>query len=549
MTCTCGVENLSDAKFCTGCGRRMGAASPTAAAPSAAAAQPAPTRSAPVSAAGPRAITSVSAPTAPRRPARKIGLLPKILVVLAVIAAGAAYWWFNRPEPDYVAAESGLFPVLGEGGKWGFMDKTGATQIQPFYNWVSNFSEGLAPVLQQGKYGFIGTHGQMVIQPQFDYVHGFVHGLAAVKLCCGQGSSNNDQWGFIGKDGKYAVNPQFQEVGDFTGSLAPVKLNGAWGLVDTRGNIAVKPTFSYVMNFSEGLAGAAEGGHWGFIGKDGKFVIKPQFEGVSFFREQLARVSLGRKAGFIDRSGKMVINPQFEYATDFRHGFSVVGVGGKQGTIDRTGAFILNPGQISLSMDFHDDVIPARNESGWGYVDRNGVWVITPTKALEMVGAMREGVAWVQISGEQSHIDRNGTIISGPYKGQSLAILGKVQEAETAAVSSLRALVTAEVTYSTTYPESGYASQLSKLGPALAGTQPSSNAASLISGGLASGDDSGYHFALAASTEAGVTGRYSITATPTSGPGRTFCTNQLGVIRAVKSGETCDPDSSPQFIR
>jgi hypothetical protein len=545
MKCTCGVENLSDAKFCTGCGKKMEVAMSSVVTASAAAVQ-----SAPAIPASAQAPPGFPRPTVPQRRATKVGVLPKVLIIVALIAAGAAYWWFNRPEPDYVAEESGLIPFMGDGNKWGFMDKTGGVQIQPAYNWAGNFAEGLAPVLQQGKFGFVDTHGQLVIEPQFDYFHQFVHGLAAVKLCCGQGYNNNDQWGFISKDGKYVINPQFQDVGDFTGSVAPVKVDGSWGLVDTKGNLVVKPTFNYVMNFSEGLAAASEGGRWGFIGTDGKFVIKPQFNSAGLFREQLARVTVGRKIGFINRSGKMIINPQFEYATDFRHGFAVVSTGGKQGTIDRNGTFLLNPGQLSLILEPGDDLIAAKNENGWGYVDHRGAWVVAPTKAVEVAGAMHNGVAIVQVSGEQCYIDKNGTVIRGAYKGQSLANVAKVQEAETAAVSALRVIVQAQVTYSTTYPESGYASQLGKLGPPPPGAQPSNSAAALISAGLAQGDDAGYHFTLLAPAEVGITSHYTITATPASGAGgRAFCTNQLGVIRVVAAGETCNPDNSPQFTR
>ncbi|HLK08782.1 MAG TPA: WG repeat-containing protein [Candidatus Angelobacter sp.] len=541
MKCTCGVENLPDAKFCAACGKKMepvqiGQASGGAA--TAAIAQPAQARAA----ARPQ-------PAAVRSPARKMGILPKIVLAILIVAAGAAYWWFNRPEPDYVAEQSGLFPVA-EGNKWGYIDNTGAMQIQPVYDGASSFGEGLAPVLQQGKYGFIDTHGQMVIQPQFDAVRPFVHGLAAVKICCGPSTTNNDQWGFIGKDGKYVINPQFQAVWDFTSSLAPVKVNGSWGLVDKQGNIAVKPAFASMYDFSEGLATVSDGGRWGFIGKDGTFVIKPQFESAGMFRENLALVRMGGKVGYIDHSGKMVINPQFETGMNFHHGFTAVTIGGKSATIDKNGKFLMNPGQILLSREeIGDDILPGRNGNGWGYVDRNGTWVIQPSKSLDYAGRMSGGVASVSVAGESGMIDRNGTIIWGAYKGQSLSNIAKTQEFENAALASLRTIITAQVSYSTSYPDAGYANQLTKLGTMPEGGQANSTAASLISAGLAQGDDAGYHFALSAPAEGGITSRYTVTATPASGQGRTFCTNQLGIIRVVKAGETCDPDASPVFNR
>jgi type IV pilus assembly protein PilA len=102
---------------------------------------------------------------------------------------------------------------------------------------------------------------------------------------------------------------------------------------------------------------------------------------------------------------------------------------------------------------------------------------------------------------------------------------------EASAVGSLRTVNTACVTYSTTYPQTGYPSSLSSLGPS---TSATSSAADLIDSVLASGTKSGYTFTFTAGTGTPSTG-YSITADPTSrgtSGQRGFYTDQSGVIRA-----------------
>src|SRR5438477_4214808 len=72
---------------------------------------------------------------------------------------------------------------------------------------------------------------------------------------------------------------------------------------------------------------------------------------------------------------------------------------------------------------------------------------------------------------------------------------------ESSAVSSIRTVNTAEVSYATAYPTNGYASTLAALGGAVPCTpQPAS--ACLIDNVLAAGSKSGYNFAAAGANPA-----------------------------------------------
>ncbi|ECH5021687.1 WG repeat-containing protein, partial [Campylobacter coli] len=51
---------------------------------------------------------------------------------------------------------------------WGFIDKSGKIVIEPKFDGVGNFSEGLAGVELNGKWGFIDKSGKIVIEPKFD---------------------------------------------------------------------------------------------------------------------------------------------------------------------------------------------------------------------------------------------------------------------------------------------------------------------------------------------------------------------------------------------
>jgi len=120
----------------------------------------------------------------------------------------------------------------------------------------------------------------------------------------------------------------------------------------------------------------------------------------------------------------------------------------------------------------------------------------------------------------------------------------KLSDSEAAAVSSLRTLNAACVSYAKLY--GGYPGSLSNLGP---GSPADSASADLIDAALASGTKSGYVFTYTAGA-AGVDGNvlgYSITANPSAASAkgqRRFFTDQSGIIRANSVG-AADVNSTP----
>jgi len=118
----------------------------------------------------------------------------------------------------------------------------------------------------------------------------------------------------------------------------------------------------------------------------------------------------------------------------------------------------------------------------------------------------------------------------------------KVAANEASAVGSLRTVVTAQVTYESTYPVRGYAPNLATLGPGPEGSKgETAQHANLIDASLAGASctanewcvKSGYRFRMTASCKLRKCSEFVAMATPvTSSTGtRSFCTTSDGVIR------------------
>jgi len=108
---------------------------------------------------------------------------------------------------------------------------------------------------------------------------------------------------------------------------------------------------------------------------------------------------------------------------------------------------------------------------------------------------------------------------------------------EASAVESIKAINTAEITYSSTYPSVGFAPSLAALG-GVTPCVPNSATACLIPSDLAGGAKSGYTFAATGSGGPPATTYYA-TAVPSAlnqTGTRSFCSFEDGVIRVQPTG-------------
>jgi hypothetical protein len=199
------------------------------------------------------------------------------------------------------------FNVEEEDGEnnWGFVDASGIVKINPQFQYVKNFSEGMSAFRNEdGEWGYINREGKIVINPQFDSADDFVEDRAVVTL--------DDQYGIIDKNGKFLVNPQF-DMAKPDGDNYLVKEGDKWGWCDYEGKMIINPQFDDAFPFGgKDYAPVKSAGEYGFVDIEGKFIINPQFKAAVPFNGNLAMVSSAGKIGLIDQEGKYVVNPQFE---------------------------------------------------------------------------------------------------------------------------------------------------------------------------------------------------------------------------------------------
>jgi type IV pilus assembly protein PilA len=120
----------------------------------------------------------------------------------------------------------------------------------------------------------------------------------------------------------------------------------------------------------------------------------------------------------------------------------------------------------------------------------------------------------------------------------------KAQADETSAIESLRAIYQAQIQYETDFAGNGFACSLAALGGDPSSGPPSSQAAQVLQGDLATGQKSGYTFNILNCTKITVNNQdmytsYEATAVPQAigkSGHRGFCIDEAGEIKADMTG-------------
>ena len=162
------------------------------------------------------------------------------------------------------------------------------------YDYVGEYSEGLAMVMLNYKYGFIDKSGTLVIPCKYEDAESFSEGLAEVKL--------NGKYGFIDKTGAEVIPCKYDIIDYFKSGLASVKLNGKDGYITQTGiwyDDADK-------NLSDSLRRVKLNGKWGFIDKTGAEVIPCKYDIIGYFKSGLASVKLNGKDWLYYTNGHLV---------------------------------------------------------------------------------------------------------------------------------------------------------------------------------------------------------------------------------------------------
>lgn len=341
----------------------------------------------------------------------------------------------------------GLAAIKTEDG-WGFIDKEGATVIEPGLEAVGSFSEGLcAAIVNPGeKWGYIDKSGNVAVGGAYTAAADFSDGFALVKdgnyykyinakgaeLKVTVPSADNGE----GTDAEKRTLTSFSDAASFSNGLARVEIDGKTAYINTQGDV-VASGFLTENDFSEGLCAVnfktEKEDLNGFIGIDGATVIEPKYLDTGSFSEGYApfkaKISEGTSSasgvttgavyswGYINAKGEITVSAEYDNVYGFKNGLSRVSENIATSVydysyIDATGKTVTEKA-YRFAYDMTSDGLArvARTENQktiWGFIDRNGAERIAPQ--YDNAKDFSEGYAPVCIGKKWGIIDKNGRL-------------------------------------------------------------------------------------------------------------------------------------------
>lgn len=192
----------------------------------------------------------------------------------------------------------------------------------------------LIPIEKNERVGFADTTGKIYIQPFYDEVSDFTEGLSIVH--------KNDSVYFINKENTNTLGRVFNDALPFHNGLAPVKVKDKWFLIDRLGEIRSE-SFDEVNELSEDLYIIKQGNFYCAIDEYGQKIYPCKFEKLGDFKNTCAYYQLEGKYGFITKTG-YIHKPEFEWISDFsKNEIAIYKLNNKFGLIKNNGKILLDP--------------------------------------------------------------------------------------------------------------------------------------------------------------------------------------------------------------
>lgn len=133
-------------------------------------------------------------------------------------------------KPSIKKVSEGFAPFIDTDGAWAVFH-IGSRQAvwKGRFDGIRPFSQGLAPARQGGKWGYIDRTGAWVLEPAFDDAYSFRNGFAVIR--------NGNKRGFLQRSDTGAITSYlpttFDDAFRFSEGLAPVMSLGKWGYVSS----------------------------------------------------------------------------------------------------------------------------------------------------------------------------------------------------------------------------------------------------------------------------------------------------------------------------
>lgn len=227
--------------------------------------------------------------------------------------------WVGLFKNGY-ALYANWYPGTGDLKYYGYVRNDGTIICPPKYLEATDFSDGVAFVMNFDERGYIDTTCQIARSFSQGFGEAFSENFAVV-----QDSAGN--FGFINRNYQVKIKLDFEEAYSFNEGLARVNKNGLFGYIDTTGEFVVPAVFYVATDFRETRAFVGVGENiqsirWALISPRGIKLTDHIFIEINDFSEGLAAVRSKDKWYFIDLMGEKFSKNEYDYCSSYKDGLA-----------------------------------------------------------------------------------------------------------------------------------------------------------------------------------------------------------------------------------
>jgi len=292
----------------------------------------------------------------------------------------------------------------------GFIDSKGKFAIQPVYDAVSDFSEGLSVVTKNDSVFYVNKKNLNPFNKIYSDALVFKNGIAAVK--------QNNQWYFINRQGQ-SISKPYDEINELTENIYVVKIADKCGALDHFGQVIIEPKFDKLGDFKNGYAYYVEQGYYGFVSKSGA-THKAEFEWISDFNSsQIAIFQQNNKYGLVNSFGIKILEAKYDQILKTNSSIFIVVVAGKYGFFSSEGCFLTDIGFDYLkekTPDYYTNGTLLRliKNTEQAFLDENGRMNIN-FGAYQEMNFVADDLICVKQKNKHGYVDRKLNLMI-PYK-------------------------------------------------------------------------------------------------------------------------------------
>lgn len=234
------------------------------------------------------------------------------------------YGYLNRRGKEVIPLSYEVASNFTEGkavvktkdGRYALIDLTGNILTSFPYAFVGNYGQGLL-VFQQspgGKFGYMDESGKTVIEPRFSGAQEFTDGRAIVNVS----EDFRDRYGLINRTGTFVIKPNYNRIenlgeGRFAigKAIDPDKpfIGSKYALADADGRILTGFIYHEITKFADGLASVSDDQNTFFIDKSGtraESLPLVSGGGTLQFDKTLIKGEIDYRLLYFDKNGQLV---------------------------------------------------------------------------------------------------------------------------------------------------------------------------------------------------------------------------------------------------